>query len=68
MSKRHPIQQVPSSVFTVEEFGDYLRISRASAWRLLKSGAVPKVRFGGATRVRKSDADAFIDRSVQAVA
>jgi excisionase family DNA binding protein len=68
MKKRNPASHVTPNLLTVDEFAAYINLSRASAWRLLKSGAVPRVRIGGCTRVRPADADALIARSIEAAA
>lgn len=57
---------IPSAALSVEEAADYLRISRASVWRLLKNRAVSRVRIGGRTVVRRVDLDAFLERSIEA--
>ncbi|WP_133768512.1 helix-turn-helix domain-containing protein [Enterovirga rhinocerotis] len=48
---------------SVNEAADYLRISRASVWRLLKIGALPRVRLGGRTVIRRVDLDALLARA-----
>src|SRR5262249_31498875 len=41
-----------------------LNVSRASVWRLVKSGRLPSVRIGvGSTRFRPEDVDALINPS-----
>jgi excisionase family DNA binding protein len=64
MPRHHAI--IPSAAFTIEEAADYIRISRASIWRLLKSGALTRVRIGGRTVIRRIDLDSFLERSVAA--
>ncbi|ESY92672.1 excisionase [Mesorhizobium sp. LNHC209A00] len=51
---------------TVSETAVYFRISRASIWRLLRSGDLKKIRIGGRTLVRRIDADAFLAKCVEA--
>ncbi|GJE60518.1 helix-turn-helix domain-containing protein [Methylobacterium trifolii] len=51
-----------SGAFTVDEFAHYVRVSPASAWRLLKAGALPRTRIGGRVVIRRVDADAFLAR------
>ncbi|TXN04967.1 helix-turn-helix domain-containing protein [Methylobacterium sp. WL103] len=62
-----PHQSVPSrrtaGNMTVEEFAFYVRVSRATAWRLLKRGAVARTRVGGRTFILLADADAFLKRN-----
>ncbi|TPM31452.1 helix-turn-helix domain-containing protein [Mesorhizobium sp. B2-3-4] len=54
------------AVLTVSETAIYFRISRASVWRLLRSGDLPKFHIGSRTLVRRADADAFLERCVKA--
>lgn len=58
--------QSASGACTVDEAADYLRVSRASIWRLLRGGALPRVRIGGRTVVRRLDLDTFLARAVEA--
>ncbi|MDR3577227.1 MAG: helix-turn-helix domain-containing protein [Anaerolineaceae bacterium] len=44
------------------EVASILRVSRTQAYRLMKSGELPAIRFGSATvRVRQSDLSKFIN-------
>lgn len=56
----------PSAAMTVTEATDYLRVSRASLYRLFASGELKPAKVGGRTLVRRIDADALLERSVQA--
>ena len=40
---------------TVDELADYLRVSRASAYRLVQGGKVPHVRVGGQWRIPRAE-------------
>lgn len=55
----------PSGAFTVEESADYLRVSRATVFRLLQTRKIPRVRIGGRTVIRKTDLDSFLERSLE---
>jgi excisionase family DNA binding protein len=57
---------IPSGALTVDEAADYLRVSRATIWRLLKNKSLARARIGGRTVVRRIDADAFLARAVDA--
>lgn len=57
---------VSPAVLTVSEAAIYFRISRASIWRLLRNGGLPKTRIGGRTLIRRADADAFLARCAKA--
>ncbi|HYR78977.1 MAG TPA: helix-turn-helix domain-containing protein [Candidatus Dormibacteraeota bacterium] len=62
MSK--PSFPIPSAALTVDEAADYLRVSRATIWRLLRNKSLARARIGGRTVVRRVDADAFLARAV----
>ncbi|MDR4305653.1 helix-turn-helix domain-containing protein [Chelatococcus sambhunathii] len=53
-----------AAVFTVPEAAVYLRISRASVYRLFDKGELRAARIGGRTLVRRIDADALLERAV----
>jgi excisionase family DNA binding protein len=57
---------IPSAALTVDEAADYLRVSRATIWRLLRNKLLARARIGGRTVVRRVDADAFLARAVDA--
>jgi excisionase family DNA binding protein len=48
------------AALTVEETADYLRISRAGVWRLLKEQRLPRARIGARTVIRRIDVDDFL--------
>jgi excisionase family DNA binding protein len=54
----------PSAALTVDEAADYIRVSRATIWRLLRNNSLPRARIGGRTVVRRIDLDAFLARAV----
>jgi len=52
-----------SAVLTVKEFAAYIGVSPTTGWRVLGTYRVPHVRPahpGGAIRVLKTDADAYL--------
>jgi excisionase family DNA binding protein len=55
---------LPSGALTIKEAADYLRISEASVWRLLKDKQLRRVRIGGRTVIRRMDLDAFLEGSL----
>jgi excisionase family DNA binding protein len=57
---------IPSAALTVDEAADYIRVSRATIWRLLKNKLLVRTRIGGRTVVRRVDLDAFLARAVEA--
>jgi excisionase family DNA binding protein len=50
----------PNQLLRADQVAERLGISRALAYRLMKSGEIPTVRFIGSVRVRESDLQAFI--------
>jgi len=51
---------MPDQLRTVPEVAAVLALSKESVGRLIKAGALPSVKVGGARRIRQSDLDAFI--------
>ena len=47
------------------DVAEILNISKAFAYKLMQSGALPTVRIEGARRVRAEDLDAYIDENIQ---
>jgi excisionase family DNA binding protein len=45
------------------EVAQVLKISRASAYRLIQQGTIPSVRINHAVRVRSCDLEAFIQKN-----
>lgn len=44
------------------EVAKILNISRALAYRLMRTAEIPVIRFGRTVRVKSSDLEAFIDK------
>lgn len=60
-TRTEPARVVPEKLLKAEDIAELLSISRTAAYRLLRDGALPSVRFGGGTvRVRPADLAAFI--------
>ncbi|MFD6320920.1 helix-turn-helix domain-containing protein [Methylorubrum thiocyanatum] len=57
-----------SATMTVEEFTQYVRISRTSAYRLFRAGDLKPIKIRNRTLVRRIDADDFLARCAQASA
>ncbi len=47
-------------LLTMNEASEYLKLSRATLYRLVRDGDLPSVRIRGARRFRKRDLDALI--------
>ena len=50
-----------AGLMTLEEAVEYLKISRASVYSLMKNGELAYVQIGGRRRFRASDLTAFIE-------
>ena len=46
--------------FTLEEFCEWARVSRATAYRAIKAKSLKAVKFGGRTLIRRADAEEFM--------
>jgi excisionase family DNA binding protein len=55
-----------SAAMTVDEAANYIGVSRATVWRLLKRKSLARARIGGRTVVRRIDLDAFLAQAVEA--
>ncbi|MEZ0251719.1 MAG: helix-turn-helix domain-containing protein [Methylobacteriaceae bacterium] len=51
-----------SATMTVDEFTQYVRISRTSAYRLFRAGDLKPIKIRNRTLVRRIDADDFLAR------
>jgi excisionase family DNA binding protein len=65
MEKTESESAVQDEVLTPEELAAFLKIGRTHTYALLSSGAIPSFRLGRLRRVRRRDAEAFIDRMVE---
>ncbi len=62
-----PTQSAFSILMGVVEVARILRVSRATAYRLVNSGELPSVRMGGMrriVRVRPADVTRYIERHI----
>ncbi len=46
---------------TIPQLQQYLQISRAFAYRLTQTGVIPRHKIGRCVRVRRADADAYLE-------
>ncbi len=57
--------EIPDVAFlTVAEVAKLMRVSNMTVYRMVHSGALPAVRFGGSYRVPESDVIAAMNRPV----
>jgi excisionase family DNA binding protein len=54
-----------SAALSVDEAAEYLRISRATLYRLFREKKLSPARLGGRTLVRRVDADALLAKCVE---
>jgi len=54
-----------SEIMTADELAAFLKVSRATVYRLMKSKELPGFRLGGEFRFRRSDIDAWMRRPVK---
>ena len=47
-----------------KEVAELLNISRSQAYNLMRTGAIPTIRFGRCVRVRRSDLESFIRENI----
>lgn len=55
------MEESPSSVMTIEELSDYLKISRSTLYKLAQEGKVPCQKVGRHWRFRKEAIDRWLD-------
>jgi len=53
-----------AEILTAREIADALKISQSYTYRLLALGIIPTLHLGRAVRVRKSDLEDFVTKSV----
>ena len=58
-----PARPKTNRFFKIREVAEELGISERAAWRLIEQGELASHGFGGSTRVRRDDLDAYIARS-----
>jgi excisionase family DNA binding protein len=47
--------------FTLAELGDWLKVSRTTAYRLIRDGHIPAYRIGRITRIRRRDVERWLE-------
>jgi excisionase family DNA binding protein len=52
-----------SAIMTVKDVADYLRMSEAKVYKLVKEGVLPVARIGKTWRFRKDLLDAWLEQS-----
>ena len=57
-----PMEHKPSSVMTIEELSDYLKILRSMLYKLAQEGKVPCQKVGRHWRFRKEAIDRWLEQ------
>jgi excisionase family DNA binding protein len=52
------------ALLTPEDLADYLKCSRTYAYQLLARGEIPSLKLGKLRRIRRQDADLYIEMKV----
>lgn len=52
-------------LLTVKEVEEYLRVTRTTIYKLINRGAFPVIKVAGATRIKRDDLMAYIERSTE---
>ena len=60
IEKATPLTYPQKRLLKAEEVAKYLRISNSGAYRLMRTGEIPVVRFGKVVRVREEDIESFV--------
>ena len=55
---------VEHELMTIKEVADYLRVSDATVYRLMRNGELPSIKFSAKrfTRIRRSDLNDYVER------
>ena len=48
------------AIMTVTQVADYLKMSRASIYRLVQMGHIPHIRIGKSRRIRREQLEAWL--------
>jgi len=58
-------RETMDELLTVKEVEGYLRVTRTTVYKLINRGAFPVVKVAGATRIKRDDLMAYIERSTE---
>jgi excisionase family DNA binding protein len=56
----------PSAAMSIPAAAQYLALSRSGIYRLIKNGSLPRLKVGGRSLIRRADADALLELSIEA--
>jgi excisionase family DNA binding protein len=51
------MDDIPTELLTIDEFVRRYSVSRATVYRMAASGALPMIKLGRSTRIRRRDAE-----------
>lgn len=60
MTPQQPTTNPPSTLRTVMETARQLALSRSSVYELIRTGALPHYRLGGAIRISSADIESYL--------
>ena len=63
MNAENQVEVARPAILTVKEVAEYLRMSEAKVYKLIKEGVLPVVRIGKTWRFRKDLLDAWLEQS-----
>lgn len=54
----------PAPLLTADETADYLRVTRATVFKLLRTGELPRIKIANSTRIPKAAIDRLLGLEV----
>ena len=60
----HTENQCGDALLTPEELAHYLKCGRTYSYQLLRVGEIPSLKLGKLRRVRRSDAEFYVEKKV----
>jgi excisionase family DNA binding protein len=61
----NPVNKEPPAIWTVHDVAEYLRMSKAKVYRLVKEQRLPVVRIGKTWRFRKDLLDDWLSQGTE---
>ena len=56
------MSEQPREILTIDEISEYLRISKSTAYKLVREGQIPSQKVGRHWRFRKEAIDRWLDQ------
>jgi excisionase family DNA binding protein len=67
MEKDKGFNRSISSIMTVHDVADYLRLSEATIYQMARTGRIPVLHMGRIWRFKKENIDDWLDKSAESV-